>query len=291
MAQKAIIDRIDNLSCQEKYGAIVHLERMAHVSGIDMIEKDFYALIKALDDAGVPKAGSFPTSDLHGVHRVNNLFLSERQVTLVDRDKCDVKLIYDVLWNNEGQPINTTDPEVPVITGEVRVNIQQITTNKDKDGKEVTVQHTFSATDPDAGEYAGKTIKQSGEFTVYSPQRTVSFRGLMMTEYPWKIANIIVGYVNSVEWGDGGKPRTWLCTAANWKAFDIPTIVEPIKDRYYFTFEFQYNMDTWDPYVVFINPKTGKPPVGLVKDIGYKHVKWFPECDFNKVVGAILQGG
>ena len=56
-------------------------------------------------------------------------------------------------------------------------------------------------------------------------------------------------------------------------------------------YEFQYNPDTWDPTVRFIDSVTGKPPKDLVKDVGYKTVKKMPSCDFESVMQINIQGG
>jgi hypothetical protein len=288
MPTKAYIDSIENLTCQEKYGAVIRLERLVHVHGIDATTKDYFILIQALNEAGVPTYGSLLSTSLY--EGTNNLYLAERNATVVDIDKVDVRLVYEVKWGSEGWTLNTVGA---VNTGEVRANIQQISTNRDKDGNEVTVQHTFSSDDPDAGDYAGQTITQSGEFTVYTPQRTLQIRGLIANDEPWTIANAIVGYVNSTPFGSGGSStgRDWLCTAATWKAYNIKSSGESGSDTYMFTFEFQHNPDGWDPSVVFINPKTGKPPVGLVANVGYKQIQWHPSCDFEEVLGFALQGG
>ncbi len=57
------------------------------------------------------------------------------------------------------------------------------------------------------------------------------------------------------------------------------------------TFEFQLNPDGWDPTVIFIDDRTGKPPPDLVPNVGYKTVTKMPACDFESVIGVDIQGG
>ncbi len=275
----AHIDRIDNLNCKERFGVISYLERLVHLSGIDS-QVDFSILMEALNDAGVPAYGSTLDNTNTGGE---SLVLTERQPVVIDKDKVDVKLIYEHLLN-EGQNMNV--PPAGVLTGEVRANIQQITTNLDRTGNPVTVSHTFAVDDPDAGDYAGQTITQAGEFQVYVPQKTISLQGIKTTAYPWLIAEGLVGHINQYVWSRGA-PHSWMCTAVCWKLCDSRAGA----NRYFFTIEFQHNGDTWNPFVVFINPKTGKPPVGLVANVGYKYVRKLPETNFDYALGAWIQGG
>lgn len=52
--------------------------------------------------------------------------------------------------------------------------------------------------------------------------------------------------------GSGDPPRTWLCSR-------IDGVSDDGGKTYNVTYEFQYNPETWDPVVVFVNPETGKP--------------------------------
>ena len=56
----------------------------------------------------------------------------------------------------------------------------------------------------------------------------------------------------------------------------------------------RHNPDTWDPFVIWIDPETGRPPgpaldssgdpipgTGLIENVGYKTVKWHDETSFS----------
>ena len=63
-------------------------------------------------------------------------------------------------------------------------------------------------------------------------------------------------------------------------------------NRYFFTFEFQRNPDTWDPTAVFIDDRTQRPPANLKdnsEETGFKTIQYLPGVDFNEVIGTLLQ--
>lgn len=286
MAPTAIIDRIDNLSCQERYGVIVHVERMVHVSGLDT-EVDYSIMMTALDLAAIPKYNTKLTE-------APTCVLTERTVTVVDKDKVDVKLVYEH-YANEGQ--NLDSPPGGAFVGEVRCNIQQVASNKDVDGNMIVVEHTYpdgttafldadGATIPADDAYPGETKKQTGEVQVYVPQKTLNYQGVKLTQSPWLVATGVVGKVNDSSWIEG-EARQWMCTACTWKLCDD----SPSANRYFFTFEFQHNPDTWDPTVVFIDDRTSRPPAHLVAGKGYKTIEWHDAVNFDTVIGTSLQGG
>jgi hypothetical protein len=110
-------------------------------------------------------------------------------------------------------------------------------------------------------------------------------RGIKKTRTPWTIADRIVGKVNSEEYVNAAA-RTWLCTSCNWKLYAMADIAGEEKDSVLMEFEFQYNNETWDPVVEFIDEYTGKPPADLVEDTGYKTVQRQESVDFADVLGV-----
>jgi len=274
----AYIDHISTLEAEERYGAMVRLVRVARVVGLT--DTDYQVLQSALDASGVPTKGATLTG-------MANLVLTSRQTTVVDEDQgvVDVTLTYEHFLN-EGQDID--DPPVGVLVGEVRANISQVPTNKDAPGASgslITVEYEYPE-DYHKEDLQGQTVEQTGEIQVFQAQRTIFLQGIMEVDFPWQIALSLVSKVNKQAWS-GGVAHSWMCTAVNWKIHDATSGA----NRYLFTFEFQHNLDTWDPQVVFIDENSGRPPAGLVEGTGKKTIEYHEEIDFNEIIGAKIQGG
>jgi hypothetical protein len=285
MALTVKLDKIDLLEANERHGALRRLVRKATLSGTDLTsETDWQALTTALDeDATLPQYNDHLTEDL--TSNAYDLVLVERNIKMIDRGYAEVELVYE---NWVDLPENLDTPRGGYVTGEVRCNIQQKTSNLDLNGNLVEVEHTYPADDPN---HASETLVQGVEFQYYEPERTVNITGIKQTRTPWLIANAIIGRVNSGVFS-GEAPRKWLCTGCTWKiAWAGRMGASARENRYYMTFEFQFNADTWDPTVVFIDDFTNKPPPDLVPNVGYKTVTKMPAVDYNSVLGVILQGG
>jgi len=268
----AKIDRVDFVEAQEIHGVIVRLVRRARV--IEIPDTSYTALFTALAAAGVPAADS----TLAGA---SNLTLTERNPSIVEGDPgtVDVDLIY-TKFDNKGQSLDA--PPLGLMTGSVRVSVQQLSRNTDIDGLAVSVEHTWPNDDPD---HPGEIDVQGGEFQAQVPQRTFTVEGFKITNKPWIIANAIIGRVNSGTFS--GEPKhEWMCVAANWRIADN----DVASNRYFMSFEFQHNSDTWNPSVIFIDPRTGKPPVDLIQDVGFKNVRVNPEANFEAILGVRVQG-
>jgi len=274
--EKTIIDHLTVLEAHERHGTLRRLVRVAQVSGISADNWDI--LSDALDASGLPQYGD------HLVDQVSStaygMVLVERNPTVIDKDRVRVELVYENCVDLEQ---DLDDPFTGYALGEVRCNIQQKSSNLDLDGDQVTVSHTYPDDDPN---HPDETLTQGGEFQYYEPQRTIHIRGIKATRTPWLLANSIVGKVNKRFWA-GEYARAWLCTACSWK----PASVSGGVVRHFMDFEFQHDPDTWDPTVVFIDDVTGKPPAGLVENIGYKTVTKMPEIDFDRILGSPIQGG
>jgi len=270
MASSASLDRIDLLSCQERHGVVVALERKAYVSGLAG-ETDYSILFSALTAAGLPAEGSLLGKD--------GLVLTERNPTVIDKDKCEVILKYENYYN-EGQDFDS--PPVGAFVGEARASIQQVTTNKDQNGALIEVSHTYPDDDPN---YPGETKTQTGEIQVFVPQRSFSVKGIKLTQSPWLIVDNIIGKLNSAAWSQW-PARYWICTYAGYRNMDPSTGV----NRYFMSFEFQHNPDGWDPSVAFNDENTNRPPPNLVANVGYKTIEYLGEVNFNSVIGTLLQG-
>ena len=273
------LDLISFLEADERDGMLQRLVRVAYVSGISGIT-DYSVLTSALDEAGVPAYGDTLTENT-----ANNEYymrLVERNPRLIDKDKVEIQLVYESILNS---PQFLHDPRANQILGSVRCSIQQKTSSTNKFGDEVTVQYTYPA--DDSYNRSG-TDEQGVEFQYYEAQRSVVIEGIKIEQMPWLIANRIVGRVNSVPFS-GEAVRTWLCTACNWRPGWQGRAVS--NNHYYMDFEFQFDADTWDPVVRWIDPNTGRPPKDLVQDVGIKTIEKLEEVDFEDIIGAPIQGG
>lgn len=282
MAISVSIDQLTTLETQERHGALRRMVRECYVSGIT--DTDWQALTNALDNAGVPQYGDHLTNDTDS--NAYDLMLVERSIRMTDKGQARVELVYEN-WIDLEENLDT--PRGGFVIGEVRCNIQQKTSNLDINGNLVTVSHTYDANDPN---HANETLTQGGEFSFYDVERTIFIRGIKQTRTPWLIANSIIGKVNSVAFSSE-QPRTWLCTSCSWKMAwaGRKNGGGSRENRYFMNFEFQFNPDTWDPTVTFIDDVTGKPPSDLVENVGYKTVTKMSAVDFNIIIGSPLQGG
>lgn len=262
----AKVQRTDFLEAQEKDGTVVRLVTRSRV--IQVTDGSLAALNSAL--ALMPAVGSQPVGFPQLMLRERNPVISED-----DPQTVDVDLVYEH-YDNPGQSFAA--PLTGAVIGSVRAYVQQSESNIDINGRTVEVEHTYPTDDP---EKAGKTEKQGGRFEFYQAQRTIHYEGIKTTSRPWLIANQMIGALNSNPWMGQGA-REWMCTGVSWGLLT--------GNSYPMSFEFQHNPDTWDPTVVFIDDRTGRPPKDLVKDTGFKKVFKHPVTNFERVIGVRLQG-
>lgn len=274
MAVVAKIQRVSLLESQEVDGAVRRLVTRTTVVGLT--DTTLAVLNSALAAAGIPAPGTtlvgFP-----------ELILRERNTKLVDQDKgtVDVDLVYEHLLS-QGQSL--TNPVTGASVVRASAKVQQIRTNKDIFGKTIELEHTYPDTD-ESKERRKEKFKQGGEVDFFRVMRSFTIAGNRTTTIPWLVANSIVGKINATAWS-GGEIRTWLCVGASWELLKSAGA----STKYDFEFEFQHNPDTWDPTAVFIDDRTGKPPVNLVQDKGFKVVRVLGETDFEAIVGGRIQG-
>jgi hypothetical protein len=267
------IDSIETLSSQEHLGVMSHLERKIIVSGLSKM--DYTVLAEAMVQVGVPAPRS--TLPEHP-----NLVLVDINEELIDQDKVSLHLIYEHFMNVDQDADNPIDGYN--IFGELKATTQQVPSNLDENGELIVVEHTYASEGDDADpEFGGLTKQQTGEIQVFSAQATFTFKFLKATSTPALYSAALLGKLNSVSWY--GDPRTWLCTSVGWKLFDRGE--GPM--TYRFELEFQYKGDGWDPTAVFIDERTGRPPAGLVIDVGYKTIPYLGEANFEEVLGVYLR--
>jgi hypothetical protein len=262
----AEIDLLENLAAEEGAGGFKSLTRLCRVKYLDPNAWDDYQILQAaLNDADVPQ----PLSVLEG-DSFSNLVLESRHVKLIERDKgtAEITLNYrhvlETQYINDQQAIDST-----TLYGRMRCTIQQAPSNFYPDYSttppgeiQIVLQHTYPADDHD---WKNKTFKQGGQIQATTPQRSYRFGGFYDTTTPDTYASGIIACVNSLTW-KGQDPRTWLCTEVAWEIIKA--------GRYRFDFEMQHNVFGWDETAVFIDSRTGRPPPGLVKDVGYKKIPY-----------------
>lgn len=119
-----------------------------------------------------------------------------------------------------------------------------------------------------------ETQSQGGEVDVQIPQLVLQTDRIEKFS-PKAKAKEFVGTVNSNIIGTD-LPRTWLCTS-------IQGRTDNDGESYNVTYEFQFNPETWDAIVVFIDKETGNPPPGLVEGEGIQVVQVYRAKDFNRL--------
>ena len=218
----------------------------------------------ALFTAGIPQPGD-PYPGIAGL-RVH----SRTATPITDSTTTAVKVVvqYEQLKVDQ-QPADST--QLPQIS--VGGSLNQVTTQKDVFGNQITVSHTFDQADAD-GNITTTTKTQGGEVEVQVPATVFQYvrrepisPGILSLEYVGKInGSFFAG-------ADAGK---WLCTRIEGQSDDGG-------QTYTVTYEFQKNDDGWDATVLYIDPDTGRPPIGLVEGEGIKTVQVYRMADFGQL--------
>jgi hypothetical protein len=152
-------------------------------------------------------------------------------------------------------------------------SLQQRSTQLDYYGSQITVEHTYPSDDPD---YPDETKTQGATASVLLPQARLTADMKIAVWYPDYVVYNWLGTINAAVWR-AASPYTWLCTGVDFEQADT----EQSAPVYDFAFEFMYSNDGWDPQVIFIDQRTGKPPPNLVAGVGYKTVYWYHPFDYN----------
>lgn len=153
--------------------------------------------------------------------------------------------------------------------------LQQVETNNDIYGNEITVSHTWPAEDDT---YGGDTLTQGATVAITEAQPMIEITGMMQIDYPMLLKLNWENYVNSDTWA-GLAPRVWLC-----QSFEF-TLSDPSASPYLweFTAQFQANINGWDQIAYYTDPRTGKPPPNLVADTGYVRPETYFSRPFNEL--------
>jgi len=253
MAATVHTDTLTDISAEETLGCYTRLVRSVRVTGLTAT--DYTTIFDALDEAGVPSVGDVPTG-------YENLRLVKRTPSVVENGVVDVRLEYQAKAD-AGYDF--------IFSGSASLN--QINSQVDGSGNAITVQHTWPATDPD---WPSETKVQGADINVLYPQVEVSATGIVEQDYPHYLADEWVACMNASEWA-GGNAHKWLCTNVSW----VPLDINSSPKKYQMTFTFQYNGKGWQPFVAFVDPRTGRRPPDAVAGVGYKTVLWYPELEYN----------
>lgn len=275
MADTPFIDRVDTLNFTEKLGVIRTMTRKVRVI-MDPSTRptDFTALSQALKVCPAPY--STLANEGYGA-----LILIERSPSVAENDpSCiDVILKYEHVLDGPNQilsgdinQVSTFGTSNPILYNKGRCSVVEKTTNfyypyGDETQPKVLIRvgHQFDPAEQGLpsliinNQKYPFSVLQGGEISIPFPQENFSLSGVIATRDPRSAAREFVAKVNDDFWLEK-PPYTWMCTEAKWEMInptgktgvDIPV--------YRFDFEFQYNIDTWFPTVVFNDQRTGRPP-------------------------------
>jgi hypothetical protein len=281
------LDRVDNLSCDEDRGVVRTLTRKARVlwkpASVPNESRSHELLgdtLKYLEGQGI-----IPMQPLGFVRnreeRFAPLVLVKRSPSVAMDDPCciDVMLRYDHLVDGANQVLQR--PTTGLLFGKGRTSIVEKSTNffypngirdpKDPDKNKTLIVTAHTYPDYETGIAAmpydkryPRTIFQGGEINIPYPQSNYHVEGIISTSKPAKLANFIVATINNKTWQ--WLPRlTWICSECQWEVND-PSDREgglPKSPTYKMSFEFQHNIDGWDPHVAFTDQRTGRPPADV----------------------------
>lgn len=252
MAAEVILDIIENARWREIDGVVVEVSRLAIVRDIDLGSGERERLLSiALNTAGVPVPGS-----LHPI--VPGLRLRDRVANPLGRTIAQIELRYYSAAVEDIPPFGFDS----TVSGSI--DIEQIETQLDKNGDQITVSHN--------------DIIQGGSVLVTMPRRALSFTTVEQSSAPGALAEAYAGKVNSVTW-QGGTPGTWICLGVPFEPVDRAS--NPPSWRY--RFDFRHRVEGHDPTVIYIDPETGAPPPGLTAGVGIKTIEWYEEADFHEL--------
>ena len=159
--------------------------------------------------------------------------------------------------------------------------MEQVERALDNTGAQILVSYTPPGTTT--------AIVQNGTITPFEGRSVMTFAAPISTFAPWALVKSWVNTVNSAAfnpYGSGAGPREWLITDMNYELVAKPAGFP----TYDFTMTMRHNPDKWDPFVIYIDPETGRPPApdadgngGLVAGQGYKTIPWHIESNFDQL--------
>lgn len=230
------------LSIREVAGVVQEVVRTHRIEDYAGVTAEDVAK-SILDDAGLPKVGDELT------------FTDGSKVFLETRDiqQSDGRAYVVCTYRRR-----ETDP---VFRG--GVTLETIETELDSSDQQITVEH--------------QDVVQGGSVSVLEPRPTLEATLVEATSSPGVIAATWTGRTNNGSW-NGGAAGTWACVEVTFEPID-EVAATPV---WRFTYRFEKREAGWDPTVVFIDPETGRPAVGVTEaNGGIKTVTWYTQIDFS----------
>ncbi len=266
-----VSDIIEGSRLKEENGIVVTIDRVFMVSGLPSGIVADEVLKTALANSSVPRAG-----DTHPIY--SDLFALGRVPKAMGPTIVQVTVTYAVPGGGSFDPPFGSQH---MLSGGTSVEQTERALHRlgQFDGAPPGSQILVRYAPPDGGE----DIVQNGEITPFEGRSIMTFGAQIPTVAPWLLSQ---NWVNTVNGGgffysSSAQPRTWLITDMNYELAVRKTPNGfPI---YEMSMTMRQNLDTWDPFVIFIDPETGRPPENLVEDVGYKHVKWHDERNFGQL--------
>lgn len=286
------IDRLDNLSAKESHGVVRQLTRKARVvfKNPDALQTSYDILGAALSFLDAQGFGAMSTLNLldDPQNRWGALTLVRREPSLAfpDSHNCvDVVLDYQHLLDGANQlfqpamqTIGGAVADAGNLTGSIfgkgRCSIVDKTTNfyypngdRTKPKRQIAVSHRFPLWETGIAATAfdkdyPRCIFQGGEVNIPFPQSNYGFSLIVTTDSPVTIANTLVASINAKPLL-GQKELTWICSEVRWECNAPAGNPFAPATTYNMSFEFQNNVDGWDPTVVFLDHRTSRPPSGV----------------------------
>jgi len=219
-------------------------------------------LYQAMSNSNVPQFG-----DPHPVLsllRVSNR--SARPITDASTQVVVITITYEQPTSEQQTPSETEQSQI-----QVGSSVESVVTQRDVDGNQILVTHTYSKTDAE-GNVQEVTQTQGGEVEYQVPSTSFSF-SRREPQSPGDKSLLYVGKINSAFFA-GAPAGHWLCTRIEGSSDDGG-------QSYNVTYEFQRNSEGWAATVVFIDTDTGRPPPFLVEGVGIKDIEVYRRIDFN----------
>lgn len=173
---------------------------------------------------------------------------------------------------NEPGETTATLPQLEVLTT-VQPAQTQFEIGPADDKRQIVVAHLEPPPEGEAGPPA--RIEQSGTVDYMLPMETVRYMRRELRD-PQDKAREYVGTINTIGVFNDA-PHMWMCTRLDGVSDDGGA-------TFNVTYEFQRNPDSWDPWVIYTDPATGKPIVLSQDDIhtgeALKQVVIYRQRDF-----------
>lgn len=319
MAQ-AFYEHVDILELDERHGAVVAMKLLARVSRL--ATNNYQVMYEALDALGIPPYGNVVDNTKGGmltlvgrsVHLVDkdkgtaDVTLSFEHLLKGPNQKIGLILA--------APPVATGLPPLNINAYFVKwkTKLTQKKTNLEidptlgfggffNDGtprghRTVVLSYRY----PPGGPLGNELVRQgTDQLSVFYPHSHFRIQGFIDVGHlvgPHVVVQAFQARVNENGWRAVGDPtfediddddllynfmpRHWMCTDVEFECAAVVSPSNPACARYLFTFEFTENTDGWDPVVVFIDPKTNRPPADLVPGLGTHTSLQYPRRDFSK---------